>query len=408
MHRVIKKLLCAVVCISCFCLSGCLGPEWRDEYTYCIIHSVDGGVYTYQNEYTCTNGSRIIYYDEDTIYSYQNGKSEPIIHIELDLLYNYVNLDTVDSYLISSMSCTSKYLYCYIWCFDNPKNEENEEYESETVLFQVDLETKKVESLNKVYGITSNKRPFSHNEDVFVSLEFGDAQWQFCHIDGDGNLQQLDIETGTVDMEMDSYHISGTWDAKDGTWTSLLVYAEDGWQYSGGNPLTVKLDNGILVFDKYYGTDYTFGGLQTDIYEQLLPEDAKKDNEYHPLSVPETCTVYNNEIYMLYEYVRDAHDDWEDGRDAIYKLNPNTGEVSLVYQVDAMPTRIAGYSIEKDVIYLLKFDGVYQVNLEGNQEEKLLDINSGDGTYDSRLYFEWCNGYLFVIEHDTDHVLAIL
>ena len=79
-------------------------------------------------------------------------------------------------------------------------------------------------------------------------------------------------------------------------------------------------------------------------------------------------------------------------KDAIYSVNVNTQEMNLVYDTRSIATQIGGFSIKRDEMYLVKVDGVYRSNMQGNQETKIID-----GFFD-RLVFENCNDYLFIYD----------
>lgn len=376
LFRILELVLFLALC--CLCMSGCVPyPEWGDKFIMRYqIYGLSNGV---RGNFglTCTDGEKIYYYDDYVIYSYEDGQAKPVVQLDKEK----------DSFAFE-MACTPDYLY----------------YELGSGLCRVDLHTKKVEHLDEVYGIDGIYWMTSHEDDVFIQMFQEDAEnkeWMdaLLYIGGDGTTKVFPVEEGEqLATIVGSYRIAGRFGGYD--WQCLSIRADDGWQYSGGSNIVWEAgDNTVRIYNC---------NISLNEKQIAVGDDIRYDGEeWYASTEPEFCSVYGDEVYLLYEY-RDR--DWATldefkGRDAIYRLDTDTGELELVYQVDAMPTQIATYSVEKGVVYLLKLDGLYRVDVDFHDtndpsectEEKILKLSrKWRGNY--RVAFSECGGKLFVFD----------
>ena len=127
----------------------------------------------------------------------------------------------------------------------------------------------------------------------------------------------------------------------------------------------------------------------TDIIEQKDEGAATTISHY---------SVYEDKLYILYQYGKglqyrgyNSESIWR-VKDAIYAVDFNTKEITLVYETKDNSEQIAGFSVERNELYLAKQDGVYRCDMQGSNGVKILD-----GYYET-LVFEDCKGYFFIYD----------
>ena len=80
--------------------------------------------------------------------------------------------------------------------------------------------------------------------------------------------------------------------------------------------------------------------------------------------------------------------------DVLFRLNPNTGESSILHRTLNNRTRIIGY--QDGVIYLLKNFKIYSRTVENKEEKMLVELPK-----DTYYEFDWQGDYLVVIRQDS-------
>lgn len=79
-------------------------------------------------------------------------------------------------------------------------------------------------------------------------------------------------------------------------------------------------------------------------------------------------------------------------KDILFRLNPETGESSILYETESNKTRIIGY--QDGTVYLLRDFRVYARSVNDGEEEKLFSLPGNREIY----YFDWYQDYLIVTD----------
>ncbi len=348
-----KAIVIFLLCIAlALCGSGCIRDE---QYPDCFVNSLADAEIK-MNELVCSKGDVIYYYDSNGIYQFNDGTSELLI-----------KTDDV----ITGIVCVSHGLYY-----------SQIDADSDT-LYRYNLENGTVSAVHKSYGIS---KVFCHGEDVFV-CGWDDSESGMIWVFRDG--KKYCIYDLIRDCEEESY-----------TWGEYVIhvidniiqgnigaiYANDGWKYFQGYPAYIEAANVQVGIS---GDTITFDGVEKDysmVFRKLRGNGA---------SSIEFASIYDDRIFILYQCGNVGYINQPSHmrlRDVICSIDMKTQEMTLVYDTGGIDAQIGGFSVERDEMYLVKQDGVYRCDMQGNHETKIID-----GFYD-RLVFESCNDYLFIYD----------
>ena len=380
-----KYMLLLVLCLSgIFVLSGCGNiHKWLDKWTHgdmagvttnCNVFSVDGTLGAYN--YVCQNSSHTYIYHNNAICDYDT--MEPIIEVD-NLEYMACN----DDVLYYSVNTHGGELFCYDFSEANNTLVTDE------------------------YRVTGMK---ANGDDVFVSQRMkisksgGPENYTYelvyYHKKEDGINVSKWVSENTEKSIVDEYKIyefEGYNIVEDISLNEdepQLVYIEnaEGFQYScygyhtyaqiGENYLRLSND----VSSRYSGKEETISTI-------VEAEDA-----YAGLSASQ-IGFDENQVYMIEQYGRGTPKYQENPSrdfkvsDAFFKFIPETGDCEMLYQAEK-GEQIAGFSLKKNALYLLRNDGVYQYDLENEKETCLLENEQ----YEC-LAFEYVDDKLFIFSN---------
>lgn len=358
-----KILLCLVLCVTVV-LNGCIIKREPYPKTTCNVCSVEGMIGSHN--YMCQNETDTYLYSKDGIYKYKDGNMELLVRT---------------AGFVEYMVCNSKVLY-YV-CYDE--------------LYRVCLDTGIGKNMNESGNVVGMS---SYQEDIFIVTEEVSSQKDegkdavyYYHLDEDGILLNdiLDKEiTQSEDYTTAKYreYIIGGYKENEHT-RVVLVKAEEKWNYSYDyNALVyIEMNNNLLRLDY---AEYVYGAQKEKMESVLEVED------YGGRTTASHCAIVGEEIYMLYQY-GDKYQGYGENpaarfkkRDAFFVLNPEKQACKLIYAPKKRSTQIAGFSVEKQILYLLEDDGIYRCDFDGKNKKKLLD------NHYEELSFEYCDGKLFV------------
>ena len=156
-----------------------------------------------------------------------------------------------------------------------------------------------------------------------------------------------------------------------------------------GKQAVYLLDGRLLSFD---GREYVFDGKSYEI--QILYDE--RVGVFANLS-----TLYDDKIYALCQvgtgYTAGKPNPTRNKYDVLVQISPIDGEEKIIYKTDKTKSRIVGFDMPNNVIYLYNSDGeVCRTDLSTNEETVLMDGISEE----NRIYFEWCADRLFVFEEE--------
>lgn len=189
------------------------------------------------------------------------------------------------------------------------------------------------------------------------------------------------------DVKKERYQIIDIWEEKDGR--SLFSYNE---RY------TIKAEKIQVIMDHTWGyCNYTYLAEGTPKEQDIrcLNVTAYKDSHIQGNKL----TTENGDIIGLVHVPREScYDSFDPSQDdlkydALFRLNPQTGENSILYKTENNCTRIIGY--QDGVIYLLRDFKIYSSIME-SREEKLIAELPEDTYYE----FDWQGDYLIVINQN--------
>lgn len=315
----------------------------------------------------CSQGDVIYYYDSNVVYQYMDEKAE-------------VLFETDD--VIKKMACMSNGLYFVQRSKTVPHD----------ILYKYDWETKELITVREnrdVYVMAA------HGGDLFIS-EYGSP----CYLIRDGEeICITDLIKGHeeefLEWEEYTFHII----CDDGRNELGGIYANDGWNLFLQDLECTEI-SGVMV--GVNNCTFTFDEEERDYFPIL-----EDDYGYSATSMQLVC-VEGEKIYLLYQYcggpyyyVTNCESHWRI-KDAIYVVDVNTQEMTLVYDTENNSTQIGGFSVEQNKMYLVRMDGVYRCDMQGNNEVKIVD-----GVY-RELVFETCNGKFFIYDASDSNEYKLL
>ena len=358
-----------VLFLFCLIISSCSGCIEREEVVYpnCYVNNIANAEISY-NYLTCTQGDVIYYYDSNVVYRYEDEKAEALF-------------ETDD--VIKKMACTSDGLYYVL-----------RESPACDVLYKYDWEAKEVEkiALNEINDIAAMA---AHGDDLFIS-EYGSP----CYLIRDEEeICITDLIKGYekefLEWEEYVFHII----CDDGRNELGGSYANDGWDLFLQDSECTEV-SGVMV--GVNNCTFTFDEEEKDFFSVL-----EDDYGYSATSLQLSC-VEGEKIYLLYQYCTGPYyyvtncESYCRVKDSIYVVDVNTQEMTLVYDTEDNSTQIGGFSIGKNEMYLVRLDGVYRCDMQGNNEIKIVD-----GVY-RELVFETCNGKLFIYDASDSNEYTLL
>lgn len=159
------------------------------------------------------------------------------------------------------------------------------------------------------------------------------------------------------------------------------------------------LDDGAFIwFSLYRKPCYEYETVQ-DAEEQEITclQDAADWQEYKDTRFYEKYMIQEgNEIICLLQVTDSSTGEaiWQkySKKDILFKLNPEMGESSIIYETENNETRIIGYQDGK--VYLLRNFKVYAQSIDDGEEEKLFSLPTTREIY----YFDWYQDYLIVTD----------
>lgn len=354
--RKFVKFVILLYIITVFCC-GCV-PKTEVIYPDCLVNNITDAELSY-NYVVCAQGDVIYYYDDNAIYRYVDGESEFITETDC---------------VVVSMVSVFRGLY-YV-------QKESDAYR----LYKFDWEEKTTSVLMEVFGVT---KMFTHGEDVFVCGWDYMASGRVWVIREDEEVCINELVKGceTDIYKWGDYVIDVIDDSTQGYIGS--IYSNDGWKYFQGNPAYIEV-SGVKVGANAYML--TFDGGEKD-YSDIL-----ENEEEGCATTIEFACVEDEKIYLLYQYgngpaMYDINSySFLRVKDAIYAVDVNTQEISLVYDTEDNSEQIAGFSVKRNEMYLVRQDGVYRCDMQGNNEVKIVD-----GFYKT-FVFEECNDNFFIYD----------
>ena len=189
------------------------------------------------------------------------------------------------------------------------------------------------------------------------------------------------------DVKKERYQIIDIWEEKDGR--SLFPHNE---RYTIKSGETQVILNHTRDYRDY---SYQVEGTLREQRIRCLNVTAYKDSHIQGNKL----TTENGDIIGLVHVPREScYDSFDPSQDdlkydALFRLNPQTGENSILYKTENNCTRIIGY--QDGVIYLLRDFKIYSSIME-SREEKLIAELPEDTYYE----FDWQGDYLIVINQN--------
>lgn len=371
---VFNLMLTMMMCM----LTGCsFGERSKEEKVNCVVWSVENA--QTGNHFVCSNSSDTFLYEYNGIYRVCEENDELLIECE-----NLSFFTCTDAYIFFAVSNNGGQLYRY------------------------DLSSKEIELMMDEQKPISMK---SCDKDVIVviednqkSAEYGhteDYEYQVILYRNGVDKQELnkEIQASSGKEEQQQYSIYNMYDytivvdneLEDCVYPQIVYMEQNDFVYSC-NPYNTYIDykGKIYCVDKYLdnltefvSTTY-FGGV-----------DASH------------VSVDENKCYFIAQYSKNGA--WG------YRYNPSvdfkaadcfcsydleTGECELLYKTDKHE-QIAGFSIEKGWILLLRGDEVYQYDLSSKKENYVTEYSDYE---DWRcLYFEAYKGKTYVLKEEEEN-----
>ncbi len=189
------------------------------------------------------------------------------------------------------------------------------------------------------------------------------------------------------DVHKDRYQITDIWEEKDGR--SLFSYNE---RY------TIKAgETQVILNHTMSHCDYTYQaeGMSREQGIGCLNVAAYKNSHIQGNEL----TTENGDIIGLVHVPRKSYYDSFDPSqdelkyDALFRLNPRTGESSILYCPWNNFTRIIGY--QDGVVYLMKNFKIYSRVMESKEENQIVELPK-----DTYYGFDWQGDYLIVLDRD--------
>lgn len=348
--------------------------EMAGVTTNCAVYSVDGTLGA--SHQICGNESDTYVYHEDAI-------------CNLDTMEKVVEADSV-----KFMACNEDMLYYYVQ--DNGGE-----------LYSYDFSKKEANLVTDAYQVVSMR---ANQDDVFISWKVKDEagyiteddtfELQYFHGKEDGINLNTWVETQEASDRTEDYKIyefEGYEVVEDCSLDGecpQLVYVEnaDGFQYSCyGYNTYGKIGDKYICLGK--NATYRWNGKKENLTTIIEADKANAGLSASQIG------FFGNQIQMIVQYGKGTPGYQENPTrdfkscDAFFTLEPETGECRLVYE-SQKGEQIAGFSYDKNCLYLLRNDGVYQYNLETGTEEEILVNEQYEG-----LAFEYFKDRFYIFSN---------
>lgn len=170
----------------------------------------------------------------------------------------------------------------------------------------------------------------------------------------------------------------------------VIAIEKDGVMHSFREEAIFMVDNHMVTMDlgkyKYNNQTHNIKAIQEDSMKYFACM---------------SC-LYNDDIYVV---TREAtgHTRFDTAPDAVeedylLKISPKDGREYVLYKADK-ETRIVGFNIEKNKIFLINKEGqIYMQDLTSGAKENITKVEDEKLT----LYFKWCNDRLFIFGHNQE------
>lgn len=387
MKKKIALYMCLIV--GLFLLTGC-GKLMENAYRKvidhisdkffpieisCEVYSVPGTVGAY--DYICQNTDNIYLYHNKTICKYES--MEKVFAID-DL---------------HSMVCTDDALYYYTGTNGGS-------------LWRYDFIAEMHENVSDEFYIHGMK---ANGKNAFVVAEnktSGECSvLAFC-----GKQPVVNLNEWITDQEPISLY-------------NYLLY-----QYDGCNVLVNRENGQIVLIEK--GDDFQYSCAMDGVYAKVNEEyihlrsditytykgeiveltAITAESKYDAGFSPSQVGIVGGDVYILEQYGKghlNYHENPSGGfkdKDVLFKLSPETGECELLYKCERRE-QLIGFSAEKNCVYLMVEDEIYQHNLDNAEREFLLKAE------DTRMMFETMNGqmfffqYYYAVEKEVDLLMVV-
>ncbi|MBQ8412793.1 MAG: hypothetical protein IJX12_04190 [Lachnospiraceae bacterium] len=337
-----KKIIVTFILLFliCFC-SGCefgdmmLGQvdfSENPEKVSVVVNGVDNGYL--HCKYVCEYGESYAYYDQDTVYYYQDENRQPY---------------EIQCFGLNYMAMNEDYIYL-------AQNSTLSVFNKET------MELSEVEDVINVKSII-----ISGNEVLVYNGEYGD--YTFYELEGDKIVKETLIEDGTI-YKTENNLCENTY----GYEHAYFFYDDKMYRLEGQGYRLIDKKGEKGEFNEYFHT-----------------------NEY-PETSPEHMCYYEGKLYILLQSVKNPHwmelnstynrRDW----DMLICYDPEIDSTEIIYETSGKEEQIACFSIENDELYLMKDGILCRSTLQGDNCVEIADYVGVEPV----LYFDYGNDTLYV------------
>ena len=358
----IGLLIAAIILIK---LSG----NTSENETNCTILSADNS----QNgtTYICSNSSSTYIYNKKAIY---------------DKTSNNKLIDVED---FACMAATDNELY---YCTPVAYGE----------LYRYSFTTQSTEPLLKetnIDGIKANK------EDVFVVV---------CEEESTGNkAEDYKYDLLTIGTDKEIVNLNDWAEKNEPVWSdeNYVTYEYNGYKLTADK--TLSKDKVQFAYVEKEDDNFSYSCLPYNVYAKIgkdivciekYPEEIAVTDDGKGGISPLMTGVHDGCFYSVVQYSR-GHWAYDENpsvdfkvKDTYYKYDPQKDKWSLLYEAEN-GEQIAGFSVEKNVIYLLRKSGVYEHDLK-TEKEKLIVENTLSDEEQGELYFENFEGELYIFSEN--------
>lgn len=236
--------------------------------------------------------------------------------------------------------------------------------------------------------------------------EYMKKYFYICPVDGDLKTDCVEVNdlfpeedrTGTEqEILYQDLRIKRQYDAEKEKYeiTGLLEMESERSLLTFGQRCTIKVGGKLVALSckrDVRNCPYWVEGDPEEYGIKCLNKDEYKYSEIQQ----DKLTVENGEIIGLMHVVKNIRCNpsgiWQEQLkyDVLFRLNPETGESSILYKARNNRTRVIGY--QDGVIYLLKNYRIYTQDIENGKRELFLKLPK-----DSSYTFDWQGDYLIVI-----------
>lgn len=356
-----KKLLLIIVCCIAFLVFRCGQDRYPSDYRQpCYVFLI--GDADYADGYMCGQGGNYYYYVyEKGIYKFTCGSSPELI-VSIPQKARRVKL-----------ACTDRMLYYSIQLI-NQEDNSSEKY----MLYSYNL----TENRDIEMGIEMDRYSCvligAHGQDVFWEGTENEIPVLYCLHDTE--YEMVDISNGIEELSYRDYILRKD---EDG-WVTNIRCTTDGWQNSISE---LYVDGSYFSLDT--AKDYT--GESDDLHRTVQGDVGA--TWYHLMEEEKGL------VYALYQcgWGREAahiNPTYREERDAIYLFDVENKSIECFYRPDEEDEEIVDFSIENEYMYLLRNDGLYKCNLQGGEQQYILDENV------DRHVFVDLDGMLFWFEEN--------